>query len=176
MLARMNYLQTLHFYVIHFYKLLMMKITLNTKIKLINLLNLQIDNKLSTLRTEITDLRDSMKNDTKSSAGDKFETGREMMQIELNKKQSQINKLLLLVKDIGQIDTSKKSESIEFGSLIRTNKGNYFFSVAMGKVSLENEEYYALSMASPIGSVLKGKKVNNELIFKKQSFKILEIV
>ena len=49
----------------------------NVKTKLVEVLNELVDVKIEALRAAIADVSDSMKNDTKSSAGDKFETGRQ---------------------------------------------------------------------------------------------------
>lgn len=123
----------------------------------------------------MADISESMKNDTKSSAGDKFETGREMMQIELSKQQAQLNKQLQLKKDLSQIKLNKTFTTIEFGSLVFTNKGRYFISVAMGKITVDSTDYFALSLASPVGQVLKGKTVNETVKFNNQLIKVLEI-
>ncbi len=144
----------------------------DTKSKIINALNLIIDGKLEALKATIADVSDSMKNDTKSSAGDKFETGREMMQIELNNKHVQLNQQLQLKKDLSRIDVNASYSSVEFGSLVLTNKGNYFISVALGKVSVDDKDYFALSLASPIGQALKGTKAGDEISFNKQNIVI----
>ncbi len=51
-----------------------------------------LDDKIEILKEEIESTKESRNNDTKSSAGDKYETGRAMMQIELDKNEAQLNK------------------------------------------------------------------------------------
>ena len=46
---------------------------------------MELDRKIEVINKAIVLAKDSRNNDTKSSAGDKFETGREMMQIEIEK-------------------------------------------------------------------------------------------
>ncbi|MCU4156908.1 hypothetical protein J1N10_13045 [Carboxylicivirga sp. A043] len=148
---------------------------LTIKTKLLEELNRIIDEKINTIKSSISDISDSMKNDTKSSAGDKFETGREMMQIELSKQQVQLKKQLQLKKDLELIKLNKSYTSIEFGSLVHTNKGLYLMAIAHGKVTIDSRDYYVLSMASPIGQQLKGKKTGDEINFNNQLIKVLDI-
>ncbi|MBS2210841.1 hypothetical protein KEM09_05495 [Carboxylicivirga mesophila] len=152
-----------------------MKKDKSIKLSILEELLRQVDNKIQTLNTTIADISEAMKNDTKSSAGDKFETGREMMQIELNKQQNQLGQHLRIKNELKQINPDKSPESVEFGSLIYTNSGNYFISVAMGKIIIDNTTYYALSLASPIGQALKGCIVGDQVEFNKQLIKIAAI-
>ncbi|MCG8579307.1 MAG: GreA/GreB family elongation factor [Bacteroidales bacterium] len=135
-------------------------------------LSLIIEAKIKDIKATMSDISESMKNDTKSSAGDKFETGREMMQIELSKQQAQLNKQLELKKDLSQINLNKTYTAVEFGSLVCTNKGIYFMVFAHGKLKLDHKDYFILSMASPIGQALKGAKEGDTISFNQQAFKI----
>ena len=146
------------------------------KAQIIEALNKLLDKKIDALKATIADVSDSMKNDTKSSAGDKFETGREMMQMELNNKQGQLNKQVQLKKDLAQIDTKKQNSTVDFGSLVISNKGKYFISVALGKIVINNTEYYALSLASPIGQALKGHKQGDSISFNRQNIVIEDVL
>ncbi|MBK3518443.1 hypothetical protein [Carboxylicivirga marina] len=149
---------------------------LNIKIRLITELVQLIGSKIKRIKAAISDTSESMKNDTKSSAGDKFETGREMMQIELNKQQVQLGKQLHLQKDLKQINLNKTYSTVEFGSLVQTNKGIYLMAIAHGKLNVEGIDYYALSMASPIGQALKGAKAGDTIHFNKQNIVIKEVL
>ena len=71
--------------------------------------------------------QESLDSETKSSAGDKYETGRAMVQIELEKNQAQYNKFLKLKNELKQIDPIVIKSKIEYGSIVVTNNGNFFF-------------------------------------------------
>lgn len=64
-------------------------------------------------------------NDSKSSVGDKYETNRAMMQIELEKNNRQLAQYLKQKKELSDIDINKTFDKVEFGSLVLTNQGNY---------------------------------------------------
>lgn len=117
-----------------------------------------------------------MKNDTKSSAGDKFETGREMMQMELNKHQAQLKLFLQLQQDLARLDVNKIQDTVIFGSLVMTTLGCYFFSVALGKISVDGCDYYALSLASPVGKRMQGARAGDVIPFQGKSIEITEII
>ena len=111
-------------------------------------------------------IRASRDNETKSSAGDKYETGRAMMQAELDKSEMHFAKLLHLKKEMEQIDVTKKYDRVEKGSLVFTNRGNYFLSIPEGKIELDDKLYYAISILSPIGSKLLGASIHDIVDFK----------
>lgn len=145
------------------------------KNKLIKHLENILIEKLDVLNADISSLIESRNNDTKSSAGDKYETGREMTQIELNKLEAQLIKTKLLLSELLKADALKSNTSIDFGALVYTDKENYFLTIPFGKVNLEDEEFFVISMASPIGSLLKGKKIGDVISFNGRDIKIEKI-
>ncbi|MEN8122694.1 MAG: 3-oxoacyl-ACP synthase [Bacteroidota bacterium] len=142
---------------------------------ILNQLHEIIDQKIETSKKAIKSAKEARDNDTKSSAGDKYETGRAMMQIELEKSEKQLNNSLNLKQDLSLIDIQKEYKRIEFGSLVITNQGNYFISIGIGKIEVNNENYYAISLASPIGKLLYNKKINDKFQFQEREFIIRNI-
>jgi len=130
-----------------------------------------LDEKVSMVKREIEYATESRNSDTKSSAGDKFETGREMAQMELNKSEALLARTIKLQKELSFINLEKKFEKIEFGSLVLTKQGNYFISFALGKIIIDGIDYYSISLASPIGQALRHKKAGDIMDF--QGKKIL---
>ena len=110
-------------------------------------------------------MKESRNSDTKSSAGDKYETGREMMQIEIDKYEMQLSKSLVLKRDLMNLNLDKDYQQVEVGSLVFTNVENYFISIGAGKLMINNEHYYAISIVSPMGQLLKHKKAGQSVVF-----------
>lgn len=135
------------------------------------MLKVRIDDAMQTIASAM----ESRNNDTKSSAGDKFETGREMIQMEINNNEIQLNKAHILQQELSKIDLHKISEKIEPGSLVITNHENYFISVAMGKIMVDDQTYYAISLASPIGLLLSGKRKGDQVSFQNRTLEIQEL-
>lgn len=115
-----------------------------------------IANKLAALQSQMQDLTASAANETKSSSGDKYETGRAMLHIEQDNLRSQISDLAARQAVLNSIDISKTMQRAATGSLITTNRGSYFLSIALGKLQIEGQAIIALSVQSPLGSKLKG--------------------
>ena len=112
--------------------------------------------------------------ETKSSAGDKYETGRAMMHLEKEKLASQRAEALRQKKVLDQINLSP-SPAVALGSLVQTNRGWFFVAVGLGKMSLEQEECFAISPAAPIGQALMGKVAGEACTFNGASLIIIDI-
>lgn len=131
------------------------------KIKLYNACIQQLDEKISHLQAALNDLTEGAENDSKSSAGDKHETSRAMMQIEYEKISRQLSDAFSQKATIEQIDVTKQSAVVQTGSLIKTNRGYLFMSVALGKMNVDGTEAITLSVQSPLGQKLSGLKAGN---------------
>ncbi|ERM81689.1 hypothetical protein P872_19525 [Rhodonellum psychrophilum GCM71 = DSM 17998] len=132
--------------------------------------------KIEVTTAAIASLRTAKNSDTKSSAGDKYETGRAMMQMELDKEEQQLNQTNRLKNELSAINLEKIYTRVEFGSLVETNQGIYFISIPVGKVTLADRAYFVLSLASPIGKLLEGKKIGEKAIFQGREFVIQGIL
>jgi len=135
----------------------------------------ELDRKIEVINKAIASAKDSRNNDTKSSAGDKYETGREMMQIEIEKNEVLLNQTAKQRKELARIDVTEEFNKVDFGSLVKTNNGTYFISIGIGKIQVDDQTCYAISLASPIGGLLKDKAVGNEVQFQGRKFAIKEI-
>lgn len=118
---------------------------------------------------------ESRNNDSKSSVGDKHETSRATIQIEIDKLETQLNRLLILEKELSGIQFLRKCNKVEPGSLARTTQENYFISIGLGKIEVEGQFFYAISLASPVGQLLQNKKVGEAISFNGREIKILDI-
>lgn len=110
-------------------------------------------------RREYVLAKESRDSDTKSSAGDKFETGREMMQREMDKWSAQIDQNSISLNKLDRIADLAPAKVVSEGSLVETDQETYFISIGYGKL----ESVYAISIESPLGTVLKGKKVGDRV-------------
>ena len=149
---------------------------ISLKSKLLNhLLNL-VDEKIFVANHAIHNNIDARKNETKSAMGDKYETGMAMLQIEQENNELQLFKAQELRNELLKIDVSNTFKKVEFGSFVITNSGNYFISIGLGKVNYNEDFAFCISLASPIGKAIEGKKVKNKIKFQSKEIEILEIV
>ncbi len=148
----------------------------NIKEQICTQLHQMLDIKIEAAKQSIKATKEARNNDTKSTAGDKHETGRSMMQIELDKEEAQLNNTLNLKSEISKINFERSYKKVEFGSLVITNQGNYFISIGIGKLEMNNKEYFVISLASPIGMLLKDKQVGDKISFQQKEISIIEII
>lgn len=128
------------------------------KIGILQTFNQRISEKIATLESLIAEARES-NNDTKSSMGDKYETGREMLQQEINNLQIQLNEARKQQEFLSKI-SFKNSEIAEKGALIKAEKGYFFISISAGEIVFNNEKIIAISPESPLAKAMRGKNEN----------------
>ena len=135
-----------------------------------------ITEKIAALNQAMNDLNESSKNETKSSAGDKYETTRAMLQLEKDKVVAQLKEAQQQKALLEQIGFAPSFNTIEKGSLIKTSKGYLFMSLAMGKVVVDGVTVISLSPQSPLGIKLIGLQVNDtvELNGSNYSIEVIE--
>jgi len=124
----------------------------------------------------IDSINESKRNETKSSAGDKFETGRAMMQAEEDKVSGQLAKIqqqIAIMQSISNIGGDKSI--VELGALVETNTGTYFVSISHGKVLVDGEKVFAISPNSPVAQAMLGLGPSDTYSFNGRSFIIRNI-
>lgn len=131
--------------------------------------------KISAARAAMDEAQLAANNETKSSMGDKYETGRAMMQLEKQKHAQQLAEALKLKQVLDQIEPNKPCEQVGSGALAHTDTASYYFSISAGKIKQEEKTIFAISMASPIGQLLKGKKAGEQVNFRGKMIEILTI-
>lgn len=114
-------------------------------------------------------------NDSKSSAGDKHETSRAMMQLEQEKIGKQLKEAEDMQLFFDKMDSKSSSEKVTIGSLILTNEGFFYLAAALGKLKVGKQEVYVLSPKSPLGARLQGSKMNDVIQMNSKLFKIISI-
>ena len=121
-------------------------------------LNDKLVSKLESLKISLIQTVESRNSDTKSSAGDKFETSREMAQIEIKKLDDQIKKTQQFLFDL-KADTSL---------LIKTDKGIFFICIAYGKLIISDDiQVICISNLAPISNFLLTTEIGMSFNFNK---------
>lgn len=138
-------------------------------------LNDLLDEKLGVTQKSIAEVIESRDGETKSSMGDKYETGRAMAELELNKLRQQMAQSQKFKGAISQINTNVALKRVDFGALVETNCGKYFMSVAYGSINIQGEKIFCISLASPIGLALREKRHGETLNFQGREIKIIRI-
>ncbi|MDF3028770.1 MAG: hypothetical protein K0S23_3077 [Fluviicola sp.] len=133
-----------------------------------------IKEKISRLQSDIADLQKGIAEDSKSSAGDKFETSREMAQQELGKLSTQLNEQQRL-KSLIDNQSADKSTQVQLGAIVETNKGLFLIGIPIGNSSFQGKEVIGIGLGAPLGQLLLNKKKSDQVSFNNQQFNIEEI-
>ena len=113
------------------------------------------------LQQVLADLKESGSNETKSTAGDKHETALAMLQIEQANTRSQLEDVVQKREALEKINPILSAKQIVIGSLVKTDRGYLFLSVAMGKINTDGIDVIVLSPQSPLGEKMIGMVVGN---------------
>tara|TARA_B110000046_G_scaffold150608_1_gene159087 strand:+ start:214 stop:663 length:450 start_codon:yes stop_codon:yes gene_type:complete len=148
---------------------------MKTKKLICNVLISQIKEKIKNLELLIRSTTDSRDTANKSSAGDKHETSRAKIQTEIDNYSRQLELAINNLKIIEQIDSSKKYNIVAQGSLITTDKGVFLIAIGIGKLEIQSNTYFIISLLSPIGSLMKGMSKNETFFFREINYYIKNI-
>ena len=120
-----------------------------------------IQNCIDNVQFALTDALQSANSESKSSAGDKHETTRALLQLEQEKHAKQLQEMMVLKEKLMRIDPTIQSEVITTGSIVITSGGNFYIAIPAGKLSINNISYIAISPNSPIANKLMGLKAKS---------------
>jgi len=123
----------------------------------------------------MNDAQDAANKEQRSTAGDKYDTSRAMSQNERDMYASRLADSLQMKKVLNNIDPHKTLEQAESGALVVTDNGNYYLSVSLGKISIDEEECFAISPMTPAGQAMLGKRVGDTFEIRGQSSLIKNI-
>jgi hypothetical protein len=136
----------------------------------------KVKEKMQTFREERNAINLGILEDNKSSAGDKFETGRETMTQGLNTVEKQLKQARFEFDELCRLQSIKGiSPTVQEGSLVKIGNDLFLISISLGQINIADQKVFLLSENSPLGQSLIGKKENEEIQFRGKPMKILEI-
>lgn len=134
-----------------------------------------VNDRVDVFQDMILALTEDSKNDAKGSAGDKHETALSMMHIEQEKLNKKLSEVLSQKAVLDKIDVNKSSIKVALGSLVKTNNLTVYISVALPKITIDDQNIFAISPQSPLGQKLLGNEVGFEFEINGKEYLITEI-
>ncbi len=134
-----------------------------------------MEEKITALQKALDELSAGADSESKSTAGDKHETGRAMVQIEQARLGKQLSELVLQQQALRSIDPEHTCDRVMQGCLVRVAQGLFYVSIAMGRVAVGDQSVMTLSTASPLGAVWLGAKVGEVRHFNGVAYAMLEV-
>ncbi|MBX7180582.1 MAG: hypothetical protein K1X82_00590 [Bacteroidia bacterium] len=131
-------------------------------------------NHLQTLKDEI-DEAERIANDHDGGAEENMDSFREEMQ---NKREVFTRQFQVTSNDLQilrRVDPNKTDTQVQFGSVVFTESQKLFVTVSLGRVNVNGEDFFAISMQTPLFKVLSGKRKGETANFNGKDIKIVDI-
>lgn len=127
-------------------------------------------------RTAMRAAQESSNSETKSSAGDKYETGREMANQERDRNAAQLYEAQQLLAVLQKIQPELPCDAVRLGALVRTSLGLFYLGIGAGKLyTTGGQEFLAVSSAAPVAVALSGKRAGDEVVFNGKVVRVEEV-
>jgi transcription elongation GreA/GreB family factor len=132
--------------------------------------------RLDAARVGMAAAQESSNSETKSSAGDKYETGREMANQERDRQAAQLHEAQKLLADLQKINPELPSDTVRPGALVATSLGLFYLSIGAGRLTTaDGQEFVAVSPAAPILAALSGRRAGEEVLFNGKPVRVLAV-
>lgn len=146
-----------------------------SKNKILEACKFEIEARISNTQTAIKSAQESANSEQKSTAGDKHDTARSMAQFEQEKLSKQLAEQLKLRALVSKIPVREDSTIVQIGSLVKCTNGLFFLGIGLGKIKVEGEDVFCISVSSPLGKEIFNKSENEEFTVNGRTFSILSI-
>jgi hypothetical protein len=127
-----------------------------------------LDQRMQTSLDAMNAAQESANGESKSSAGDKYETSRAMGQLDRDMHARMYQQTREERKLVERIDESLIYKKGALGALIKTSMGDFFLSVSIGNIKIDEKAIMIISPQSPIGALLMGKMVGDSFNFREK--------
>ncbi|SHH14409.1 hypothetical protein SAMN04488109_2863 [Chryseolinea serpens] len=144
--------------------------------ELLNACKKYAEQRLATATQAMHHAQQAANEEGKSSAGDKYETGRAMAQIERDKAAQQAQEALKLKQALDHLDGLHHHQKVTTGSVVATAHYNFYIAIGAGKMTVSGLDFIVVGPGSPLGKSLMGLTVNDAFTFNNQHHKILQVL
>jgi hypothetical protein len=148
---------------------------MTTKQQLLQICNERVDKRINDYKEEIKLIKESIESNDKVSS-DEDDSGNAKLLNDLEKNMTYLNDAQKVKEHLKLIKTNVPSNNAVLGSIIKTDSISFYLSTSIGKIDLDDTVYYAISLNSPIGQLLKNKSRNDRFEFNQNKYVITEII
>lgn len=145
------------------------------KTQLLELCSLYADKRITGYKNEIELIKDAIENNDKVSNEDD-DSGNSKLLDDLEKNMSYLNDANKMRDHLKLVRPNLVSDIVVLGSLVKTDSITFFIALSIGKVEVDGFEYYVISLASPLGQLLKHRRKGDRFQFNDKSYVINEVL
>jgi len=134
-----------------------------------------VSQKIERIKAVLDDLNDGNAQNSKSTAGDKHDTERAMVHLEIEKLSKSLSVEYSIRNDLEQIKPDNVNSVISNGSLVETSRGKFLIGAACGNVHVSSISVFCISEYSPLAKELSGKSSGEKVELNTNVFEIISV-
>lgn len=132
-----------------------------------------VQQRLAAARAGVAAAQEAANADTKSSAGDKYETGREMAAQERNRHATQLREAQQQLADLQKLSPELPADAVRLGAVAATTLGVFYVSIGAGRLrTAEGVEFVAVSAEAPLVRALAGLGAGGQTAFNNRQIRV----
>lgn len=147
---------------------------MTTKQQLLQICNTHVDNRIKDYKNEIELLKESLENNDKPNNEDD-DSGNGKLMNDLEKNIGYLNEARKTQEYLKLVKTNLLSPNVALGSLVKTDSLQFFIAISLGKIELDGDTFYVISLQSPIGQLLMQKTVGDRFEFNGTKYTVTEV-
>jgi len=136
---------------------------------------LLITERIAIAKSAVDNAQEAANSEDKSSAGDKYETGRAMGHLEKDMYARQLAENIRELDKLQKVNTDIIYTTAQTGALVKCQQYSFFIATGLGKQVIEDQIIFFLSPDAPLAKLLLHKKAEDTFLFNKVDMVILEI-
>ncbi len=119
--------------------------------------------------------QEAANNEDKSSAGDKYETGRAMGHLEKDMYARQQAENVKELARLQEVKTDRIYTTAQTGALVQCAEQSFFIAAGLGRQLIEEQTIFFLSPYTPLAKLLLQRKAGDSFLFNKKEIPILAV-
>lgn len=134
-----------------------------------------IGQRIATANAAMDQAQEAANSEEKSSAGDKYETGRAMGHLQKEMHARQLAESLKELTALQAISIEPFSQEGRPGAYLQGEDIAFFIGAGLGKQVVEGQTILFLSPHAPLAKLLQGKKIGDQVLFNNRPVNLREV-
>lgn len=136
-----------------------------------------LEERLKELTSELRDLSEGNNDNLKSTAGDDHDTERAMLHQEMERLSDRADAERKILVDFDRLESlNLLNDEVGYGHIVRTDRGYFMLGIPFGKIVMYGMPLLGISMTSPMGMALKGRKRNEAFEVNQNTYTVLDFL
>ncbi|WP_037349042.1 hypothetical protein [Sediminibacter sp. Hel_I_10] len=133
-----------------------------------------VNKRITSYKNEIDTIKDAIESNDKSSDEDD-DSGNGKLLNDLEKNAQYLSDAHKMLDTLKLINPKIQNDYVVLGSLVMTKTIHFFIGVSLGKIALNDQEFFVISKNAPVGQLMLNKKVGEQISFNDARYDIIDI-